>query len=705
MERSRFITIALIVLSSVSVLHARNIIDFDLFQIAVLILIAVCVHLTAMYCSTKRRLQPISPIISFVLLIVVLLITNADGQLSNAIPTIDSVIALIDDSRAGVIQMRTTSFPFNYSTEVFLVAIILSWVVAEIGETLAQRLHSNAPTLLWYIAVNAGLAANDSTTTLIATTVVICAASWFFMYAFEIGSESIKSHVVDIPKAAKITNLISYITTFFLIAALSMVAVLPLELPSYAPNDIFSFLNNSKTQSELSPLVGMSEQLRDEETQVLFTATANEVQYWRVAVLDDFDGESWSVSSNSKQEPEKIPAGVETRNLSASIQLTNLAAKFLPTFYSTKTVSSEDIDFLESGVIFSNNSKLTNYSITAQAPPRDLNVAQIEASSEQAPSSTDVSTLLPVDFDEEIIALSQSIVSNKSSVHEQAISLRDFFLDGSFVYDLEVDYSSSTNAMQEFLEKRRGFCEQFATTYAAMARSVGIPARVVVGFSPGALDANGRFTVTNKEAHSWVEVYLSNFGWLTIDPTPSGPLPGQTPTNIGQPVSTTTTTTTSAQVPTSAPNSQTAPATTQARTQPVAKSQSDNRAPIAIGFLVLLLVCAIVVYELKNRRKKGSNTEAYIVATFKEIGEKVLDLPPSPDLTISELANRVPDDYETIKEFLALLTLASYAPNGEVLLEKVKIAAEKARAVKIEKGELKTDMSKDHADHAMALKD
>lgn len=703
MERSRFITVALLILSCITVIHARNAVNFDILQICTLLLVVIFVHLIAIACSTRRRLQPVSPLISFAILLVILLITNADGQFANALPTIDSIVALIDDSRAGVIAIRTSSMPFNYSTEIFLVAIVLSWVIAEIGETLAQRLHSSAPTLIWYILINAGLAATSSTSSLILTTIIICGASWFFMYAFEIGSESIKSHVVEIPGTSRISNVITYSTTFVVLIILSLISVLPLELPSYAPNDIFRFLNNSRTQSELSPLVGMSEHLRNEETQIMFRASANEMQYWRVAVLDDFDGDSWSVSSNSKQEPETIPAGVQTRTLNATITLDNLAAKFLPTFYSTKSVSDDDIDFLESGVLFTSNSDLRNYTISAQAPPADLNTEQIQASSEEAPSSVDISTLLPVDFDKNIIELSQSIVSNKSSIYEQTIALRDFFLDGSFTYDLNVDYSSSTNAMQAFLHSRRGFCEQFATTYAAMARSVGIPARVIVGFSPGEVDANGTFTVTNKNAHSWVEVYLSNFGWLTIDPTPAGPLPGQSPTNVGQPVATTTTTTT--QAPSSIPNSQASSPNTQSRNPSTGESKQESQLPLAIGSLIVLIAIGIVIFEINRRKKITANSQSYIVATFKEIGEKVLDVPPTPDLTITELANRVPDEYQVIKEFLALLTLASYAPDGNVLIDQVRIAATKARAVKIEKSDRKTDLSKSHGDHAMVLKD
>ena len=127
--------------------------------------------------------------------------------------------------------------------------------------------------------------------------------------------------------------------------------------------------------------------------------------------------------------------------------------------------------------------------------------------------------------------------------------------------------------------------------------------------------------------------------------------------------------------------------------------------PIAIGSLIFLLVAGVLIFEKRRRKKVSSNTEAYIVATFKELGEKILDVSPSPDLTISELANKVPDDYESVKEFLALLTLASYAPDGKILMDQVRLAAMKARSVKIEKGTTRTDLSKDHADHAMALKD
>ena len=78
---------------------------------------------------------------------------------------------------------------------------------------------------------------------------------------------------------------------------------------------------------------------------------------------------------------------------------------------------------------------------------------------------------------------------------------------------------------------KRGFCVQFASAYAVMARTLGIPARVAVGFTPGTRDANGTFHVSSHDAHAWPEIWLDGSGWTHLfDPTPSrqgvAPAPG-----------------------------------------------------------------------------------------------------------------------------------------------------------------------------------
>ena len=89
------------------------------------------------------------------------------------------------------------------------------------------------------------------------------------------------------------------------------------------------------------------------------------------------------------------------------------------------------------------------------------------------------------------------------------------------MYDTAVGSLDSGSAILEFLSTKRGFCVQFASAYAVMARTLGIPARVAVGFTPGTL-ADGRYHVTSHDAHAWPEIYLTGIGWTHLfDPTPA----------------------------------------------------------------------------------------------------------------------------------------------------------------------------------------
>ena len=76
--------------------------------------------------------------------------------------------------------------------------------------------------------------------------------------------------------------------------------------------------------------------------------------------------------------------------------------------------------------------------------------------------------------------------------------------------------------LEAFLfEDRIGYCQHFSGAMALMLRMSGIPARVVSGFSPGSFNSEtGEFRVRDLDAHSWVEVYFNDIGWVTFDPTP-----------------------------------------------------------------------------------------------------------------------------------------------------------------------------------------
>jgi hypothetical protein len=91
-----------------------------------------------------------------------------------------------------------------------------------------------------------------------------------------------------------------------------------------------------------------------------------------------------------------------------------------------------------------------------------------------------------------------------------------------FTYSQDVPARDDSFTLLDFLTRSRaGFCQQFASAMAVMLRSLEIPARVAVGFTPGTFDPDTQTRhVTTKEAHSWVEVLFPSYGWLAFEPTP-----------------------------------------------------------------------------------------------------------------------------------------------------------------------------------------
>jgi transglutaminase-like putative cysteine protease len=94
---------------------------------------------------------------------------------------------------------------------------------------------------------------------------------------------------------------------------------------------------------------------------------------------------------------------------------------------------------------------------------------------------------------------------------------------GGFVYDEQppVPAANQPALVQFVTQTKRGYCQHFAGAMALMLRYLGIPARVAAGFTSGSYDADKHeWTVTDHEAHDWVEVYFPGWGWIPFDPTP-----------------------------------------------------------------------------------------------------------------------------------------------------------------------------------------
>ncbi len=135
----------------------------------------------------------------------------------------------------------------------------------------------------------------------------------------------------------------------------------------------------------------------------------------------------------------------------------------------------------------------------------------------------DISNLMLPAISERTAALAESIVQGSSTDYEKAARLERFLLT-NYPYVLDVEpLPSGRDAVDYFLfEQQAGYCSHFATAMAVMARHVGLPARVAVGYLPGFIDPmTGAYAVRAGDAHAWVEIHFQQNGWVAFDPTPS----------------------------------------------------------------------------------------------------------------------------------------------------------------------------------------
>jgi protein-glutamine gamma-glutamyltransferase len=123
-----------------------------------------------------------------------------------------------------------------------------------------------------------------------------------------------------------------------------------------------------------------------------------------------------------------------------------------------------------------------------------------------------------------LYALAEKVAGGARSPYAAAVALERWFrFAGPFVYDQHPPKPPpGVPPLEDFVARsHRGYCQHFAGAMALMLRYLGIPSRVAVGFTSGRYDTtHGVWTVSDRDAHMWVEVWFRGWGWLAFDPTP-----------------------------------------------------------------------------------------------------------------------------------------------------------------------------------------
>lgn len=382
----------------------------------------------------------------------------------------------------------------------------------------------------------------------------------------------------------------------------------------------------------------LRDSLRDQSSQVVLTytvdrvddaldgpaATASLVGPLRSFTLRDFDGRSW------QREPgddlaEWDPAGLLASDpalvgaepdaargtlTAVDVRVGALREQRLPISTFPRTVDIDGpwtYDAARDEVVSrTRTDRDSRYTMVVEVP--DLAPDLLRASAGGVPEQAQAYLDVPeTDHADDLRALAAEITAGATTTYDQALALQTYFRDGTqFRYDTSVAAGDSDDAVWDFLESRRGYCVQFATSMTVLARTLGIPARLGVGFLPGELGTDRTYRVTGADAHAWPELYFPGTGWVRFEPTPAvqtGPPPSwSNPFNAATP---TTAPSTSAPQVTSNPSTAptTAPAPDTQGGLPGVVGDPRNRGPlIAIG--VLLVAAGAAVWFVLHRRRR-----------------------------------------------------------------------------------------------------
>ena len=557
-----------------------------------------------------------------------------------------------------------------------------------------------------------------------------CAASLFFLLVHRVARLETSSGwlTADIERGSR--WLFRAGTGLAAIAVLGGVIVGP-RLPTANDRPLLDFREGDgggpSSRVTVSPLVDINGRLVDQSDVELFTVESTAPSYWRLTALDTFDGEIWRSGGRYGEASGDLGAntpdiaGVDA--LTQHFEIEQLGALWLPAAFQPVNIEAQGFepryerssDTLIVDTRYTSSDQLS-YDVQSEIPAPTGE--QLAASTATVPEDMTSYLDLPTDFSTraEQLALDISDKAGATDPYHDALALQDFFRDtGVFAddeftwqYDTDVQNGHSNDAIETFLRDQRGYCEMYAGTYAAMARSIGLPARVAVGFTwgdvePGDVDdpddPNDTVTyqVKGKHAHAWPEVWLGEqVGWVAFEPTPGRGAPSmaayagveqQQTDQSGDGASTSSTTAT------------TAPGTSSTTTPSQnpedlldllsedasnAAGSEDDGAPfvVKLGLVALFLLALVVLYvigtlaytALHRRRRRDRATEpgAQVAVAWQESVEdlELLGIVRRPQETHTEFAQRagsmLPEREGQLDELALLADVVTYSPGGPV---------------------------------------
>ena len=408
--------------------------------------------------------------------------------------------------------------------------------------------------------------------------------------------------------------------------------------------------------------------------------------FWRGGTLDYFDGVRWSSTVQpGEDDGEEISVGVPTREVVQRVEVLEAETNLLFGGYRISSVSVPYASEHSDGSWASARplTRDSSYRVLSEIP--QPTAAQLEAAGTAYPAAVREKFLqLPEDRPEILRETAQKIQADyePQTPYAAARAIEQYLShDGGFTYNLGVDYTRADRAIEEFLgEGKQGFCTQFATSMALLARELGVPSRVVYGATTGKEVEPDEYVVTGYNMHTWVEVYFPGVGWYPFDPTPGFSVPAAMEANAPRPELSDASSYVYSEIPAlrqqspeSTPESSEATAD-DGSTGSVERTPGWNRYAYALSPLLLLFLLSTAVPVIKRTLvARGRPADLYrdltgrlrdVLPLLSKSGTTIVD---SPALTPTErlllLAGVAGVEVGPFREFARAYSESVYAPD------------------------------------------
>lgn len=260
---------------------------------------------------------------------------------------------------------------------------------------------------------------------------------------------------------------------------------------------------------------------------IVFYVDSPSAHFWRAVTYDFYTGAGWRTTETDRAD-KVVPNFLERAKQDATFDIlvphanllfgANEPAKVNVPF---QFQTGDDKAYSTSLRAVNRNDAQTSYTTTSLVSTATKE--QLRKTTTVYPTVIKTKYLqLPSSVPDRVKKLAQTITVARTTPYDKAEAV-ETYLRGTYRYSTVVKSAPpGRDPVDYFLfDLKADFCEYFASSMAVLLREVGVPARVVEGFTSGELDGTNRYAVKELNAHAWVEVYFPQYGWIEFEPTPS----------------------------------------------------------------------------------------------------------------------------------------------------------------------------------------